>query len=128
MRKSLFIISLLSLTITCHSQSKQIIGSWILKDPIDAMQFLIKENGTIEQRRGLATENIWTKTPRQGTYKFNDKGKLVITWSDKSIEHREVKFENNFKAANIIFLDKKDKYKKSYLFLRIIDSDIIIDK
>jgi hypothetical protein len=125
MKKVFFILSLLSLTFTCYSQSKKIIGSWILRDSVVAMQFFTNEDGTIAERSGLANENIWNKTPRTGTYTFNDKGKLVITWSDKSIENREVKFEDDFKAAKIKFTDKKDKLKKTYLFLRVMDEEII---
>ncbi len=125
MKKVFFIISLLSLTFTCYSQSRKIVGSWILRDSILAMQFFTNEDGTIEERSGLVNENIWNKTPRTGTYVFNDKGKLVITWSDKSIENREVKFEDDFKTAKIKFTDKKDKLKKTYLFLRVVDEEII---
>jgi hypothetical protein len=128
MKKSFFIIALLSLTFTCYSQSKKIIGSWILRDSIVAMQFFTNEDGTIKERSGLANENIWDKAQRTGTYTFNNKGKLVITWSDKSIENREVKFENNFKAAKIKFTDKKDTPKKAYLFLRVMDEEVVPDK
>jgi len=125
MKKIFLIVSLLSLTFICHSQSKKIIGSWILKDPIEAMQIFINRDGTIKERSGLATEDIWTKKQRTGTYTFNDQGKLVITWSDKSIEKREVVFQDHLGAAKIKFMDKKGKLRKTYLFLRIVDEEIL---
>jgi len=128
MRKIFSIIFLLSLNFSCYSQSTKIVGSWILRDSVEARQFLINENGTIAERSGLATENIWEKAQRTGTYTFNNKGKLVIIWSDKSLEIREVKFEDNFRAAIIKFIDKKGKVKKTYLFLRLVDEEILPDK
>ena len=123
MSKVLFI-----LTHSSYSQSNKIIGSWILRDSIEAMQFFTKSDGTIEERRGLANENIWDKTQRTGKYSFGKNGKLIITWSDKSIENREVKFEDNFNVAKIKITDRKTKKTKSYLFLRIRDEEVIIDK
>ena len=105
----------------------KIIGSWILRDSIEAMQFFTKADGTIKERHGLANENIWEKTQRTGKYIFSNNGKLVITWSDKSKETREVKFEDNFNVAKIKITDKKTKTGKTYLFLRVRDEEVIIN-
>ena len=121
MRKVFLISFLFLLTHSSYSQSNKIIGSWILRDSIEAMQFFTKADGTIEERRGLANENIWDKTQRTGKYSFGKNGKFIITWSDKSIENREVKFEDHFNMAKIKIIDKKTKKTKSYLFLRIRD-------
>ena len=127
--KNFILISLLFLfTHSAHSQSKKIIGSWILRDSIEAMQFFAKDDGTIEERHGLSNENIWDKVQRAGKYTFSNNGKLVIIWSDKSIENREVKFEDNFNVAKIKIIDKKTKIKNIYLFLRIVDEEIAPDK
>ena len=128
MKKVFFIVSLLLLTFISFSQSKKIVGSWILRDSIEAMQFFINEDGAIKERRGLANEDIWEKVQRTGTYTFNDRGKLVIIWSDKNIENREVKFEDNFNAAKIKFVGKKGKPGKTYLFVRIVDEEVAPDK
>ncbi len=108
------------------SQSNKIIGSWILRDSIDAMQFFTKADGTIQERSGLANENIWDKNQRTGKYTFGNNGNLVITWSDKSIENRQVIFEDNYNGAKIKIIDKKTKKTKSYLFLRIRDEEVIL--
>jgi hypothetical protein len=115
MNKVFLISFLFLLTHSSYSQSNKIIGSWILHDSIEAIQFFTKADGTIEERRGLANENIWDKTQRKGKYKFSKDGKLVITWSDKSIENREVRFEDHFNVAKIKIIDKRQK-NKSYLF------------
>ena len=128
MKKILLFLSLLALTFTSYSQSNKIIGSWIMRDSIEAMQFFMSKEGTILERSGLANENIWTKASRTGTYTFNDKGKLVITWSNKTIENREVKFEDHFKVAKLTFTDKKPEVKKTYLFLRIVDEEVLPGK
>ena len=127
MSKVFLISFLFLLTHSSYSQSNKIIGSWILRDSIEAMQFFTKADGTIEERRGLANENIWDKTQRTGKYSFGKNGKLIITWSDKSIENREVKFEDHFNVAKIKIIDKKTKKTKSYLFLRIRDEEVIIE-
>ena len=127
MRKLSLISFLFLLTHSGFSQSNKIIGSWILRDSIDAMQFFTKADGTIQERRGLANENIWDKNQRIGKYTFSNVGKLVITWSDKSIENREVKFEDNYNVAKIKIFDNKTKKTKSYLFLRIRDEEVILD-
>ena len=93
MRKTFLISFLFLLTHSGFSQSNKIIGSWILRDSIEAMQIFTKVDGTIQERRGLTNENIWDKNQRTGKYTFGNNGKLLITWSDKSIENREVKFE-----------------------------------
>ncbi len=127
--KKLFLVSFLFLlTHSSFSQSNQIIGSWILQDSIDAMQFFATADGKIQERHGLANENIWNKPQRTGKYTFSKNGKLVITWSDKSIETREVKFEDHFNVAKIKIVDKKTKKTKSYLFLRVRDEEVILDK
>ena len=128
MRNFILISLLLLITHSGYSQSKRIVGSWIVRDSIEAMQFFTKADGTIQERRGLANENIWDKSQRIGKYIFSDNGKLIITWSDNSTENRKVKFEENFNAAKIKIIDKKTKKKKVYLFLRIIDEVIITDK
>jgi hypothetical protein len=91
------------------------------------MQFFTKADGTIEERNGLANENIWDKPQRTGKYVFKNNSKLVITWSDKSIENRDVKFEDNFNAAKIKIIDNKTKKTRTYLFLRIRDEEVIIE-
>jgi len=126
--KNIFLISFLFLlSHSGYSQSQKIIGSWILRDSIEAMQFFTKADGTIKERHGLANENIWEKTQRTGKYIFSNNGKLVITWSDKSKETREVKFEDNFNVAKIKITDKKTKTGKTYLFLRVRDEEVIIN-
>ena len=127
MKKTFLITLLFLLTHSVFSQSNKIIGSWILRDSIDAMQFFTKSDGTIQERRGLANENIWDKNQRTGKYTFGNNGKLVITWSDKSIENREVKFEDHFNVAKIKIIDKTKKKSKTYLFLRIRDEEVILN-
>ena len=127
MRKTFLISFLFLLTHLGFSQSNKIIGSWILRDSIEAMQIFIKVDGTIQERRGLTNENIWDKNQRTGKYTFSNHGKLVITWANKSIENREVKFEDHFNVAKIKIIDKKTKKTKSYLFLRIRDEEVIIE-
>lgn len=126
--KRFFLISFLFLLPhSGYSQSQKIIGSWILRDSIEAMQFFTKADGTIKERHGLASENIWEKTQRTGKYIFSNSGKLVITWADKSKENREVKFEDNFNVAKIKIIDKKTKATKTYIFLRVRDEEVIIN-
>lgn len=116
MKSNFLIIYLLISSITSYSQSKEIRGSWIFRDSTNTIQFFIKSNGSIEERRGTASENIWNKIPRIGTYSFNDKGNLIITWNDKSVENRTVRFKDNFSAAEIQFKGPDEKSKKIYLF------------
>ncbi|MGB4845076.1 MAG: hypothetical protein WBP16_11480 [Ferruginibacter sp.] len=126
--KRFFLISFLFLLPhSGYSQSQKIIGSWILRDSIEAMQFFTKADGTIKERHGLSSENIWEKTQRTGKYIFSNSGKLVITWADKSKENREVKFEDNFNVAKIKIIDKKTKATKTYIFLRVRDEEVIIN-
>lgn len=127
MRKIFLISFLFLLTNSGFSQSNKIIGSWILRDSIEAMQFFTNADGTIQERRGLANENIWDKNQRTGRYTFNNNGKIVITWSDKSVENREVKFEDHFNVAKIKIIDKTTKKSKTYLFLRVRDEEVILD-
>ena len=127
MRKTFLISFLFLLTHSGFSQSNKIIGSWILRDSIEAMQIFTKVDGTIQERRGLTNENIWDKNQRTGKYTFGNNGKLLITWSDKSIENREVKFEDHFNVAKIKIIDKTTKKTKTYLFLRIRDEEVILN-
>lgn len=128
MKKTILLIHLLIISIASYSQSKEIIGSWIFRDSISTIQLFIKAKGTIEERTGISSEDIWNKTPRIGTYTFNEKGKLTITWADHSVENRQVKFKDNFSAAEIQFTVSKNNSKKTYLFLRIVDEEVIMDK
>ncbi|MBL0183913.1 MAG: hypothetical protein IPP96_17150 [Chitinophagaceae bacterium] len=128
MKKCFLITSILFFSIACYSQSKPIIGSWIWRDSANTIQFFIKANGTIEERRGLASEDVWSKTPRTGTYTFDSASKLVITWADKSTENRQVKFKDHFRGAEIQFTSSKNNPKKVYLFLRIVDEEVVPDK
>lgn len=127
MKKSFLISVLFLFTYSGYSQPNKIIGSWILRDSIEAMQFFITADGIIKERHGPAAENIWDKTQRTGTYTFSNNGKLVITWSDKSIENREVRFEDNFNVAKIKIIDNKTKKAKTYLFLKIRDEEVILE-
>jgi hypothetical protein len=127
MNKIVLTILVLSFSLSCLSQSK-IVGAWILQDSIEAKQFFAQRDGTIEERTGLATEDIWSKNPRTGKYKFERNGKLTITWSDKSVEIREVKFEDHFNVARIKITNKKSKITKVYIFSRIVDEEVAPDK
>ena len=126
MKKSLLIIFLFFFSVACFSQTKQIEGSWIWKDSINKIQLLIKKNGTIEQGTGLAFEDVWRRDTRRGTYTFN-KGILSITWRDESTESWRVIFKDHSKAAAILCTASKGQAKKTYLFLRIIDEEVIPD-
>ncbi|MDB5202936.1 MAG: hypothetical protein JWQ27_2345 [Ferruginibacter sp.] len=125
MRKIFLVSFLFILTHSGFSQSNKITGSWILRDSIEAMQFFTKADGTIQERRGFANENIWDKNQRTGKYSFGKNGKLVITWSDNSVENRDVKFEDHFNVAKIKIMDKSKKNTKTYLFVRVRDEEVI---
>ena len=127
MRKPFLICLLYLFSHSAFSQSSKIIGSWILRDSVESMQFFTKADGTIQERHGLANENIWDKPQRTGKYVFKNNNKLVITWSDKSVENRDVKFEDNFNVAKIKIIDNKTKITRTYLFLRIKDEEVIIE-
>jgi hypothetical protein len=117
------ITSLLFSVITSYSQSKDIKGSWIYRDSVSTIQFFIKPNGVIEKRTAPAGENVWNKTPQAGTYTFNKEHSLVIKWADKSIENVEVKFIG--RNAEFQFTNKKERPKRTCLFLRIVDEEIL---
>ncbi len=127
MKKTFLIFFLYLFTQSVFSQSKKIIGSWILQDSVISMQFFTKADGIIEERHGLANENIWDKPQRTGKYTLKNDGKLVITWSDRSIENRYVKFDDNFNVAKIKIIDNKTKKTRTYLFLRIRDEEVILE-
>jgi len=127
MRKTFLICFLYLFTHSAFSQSNKIIGSWILRDSVESMQFFTNADGTIEERRGFADENIWGKPQRIGKYVFKNNGRLVLTWSDKSIENRVVKFEDNFNVAKIKISDHKTKKARIYIFLRIRDEEVILE-
>lgn len=125
MKRLLAVTSFLFVVTAVYSQSKEIIGSWICRDSIGTIQIFIKANGTIEERNANANENVWDKAPRTGTYTYDSKGKLIIMWTDKSSENRLVKFKNHSRAADFQFMDQKGKAKRTYLFLRIVDEEVI---
>jgi len=127
MIKKLLSIILIASTINSYAQSKEIIGSWLFRDSSGSISFFIKENGTIEKRTGHDKEYIWNKTPQKGTYTFNKEATLVITWADKSIETNKVKFVDSL-TAKIQFISEGVKSKKAYVFKKIIDEEIILDK
>lgn len=125
MKKNFLIIVLLVSTINCYSQSKGIIGSWLSLDSINKVQFFINSNGTIKKRTAFESEDVWSKTPLAGTYTFKKGHDLFIKWEDKSFENIEVKFIDN--NAEFRFTNKNGKANKPYVFLRIVDEEIILD-
>ena len=125
--KGLITIIILFSTIISYSQSKEIIGSWHWQDSTNEISFFIKENGIIEKRAGLDSEDIWNKAPQTGTYTFSKKVNLVITWADKSMENGRVKFIDNF-TSEIQFTSLKSKVKTTYIFKKIVDEEVAPDK
>lgn len=124
MTKLLTTFIFLFLSISSYSQSKSIVGSWISLDSIHKTQFFIKADGGIEKRTAIGKEDIWEKKPIQGTYTFKDRHSLVINWRDKSTEVIEVKFTVDGNAE-FRFTKEITKSQKAYVFLRIIDEEII---
>ena len=127
MTKGLLTIILSFSTIISYSQTKEIIGSWLWRDSTNAISFFIKGNGAIEKRAGLASDYIWDKAPKMGTYTFDKKANLVITWANKSIENGKVKFIDNF-TAEIQFIIPENKSQKIYVFKKIVDEEVVPDK
>jgi len=124
MLKRILTIFFAVLTTASYSQSKKIVGSWISRDSIQIIHFFANEDGTILERHGFPNDNIWEKAQRNGRYVFV-KDELTITWSDKTIEHRTVQFEDHFNAAKIKFTNKKGGPKIVHLFLRLMDEEVI---
>ena len=126
--KKVFLFSfLMFLAISSYSQSKQITGSWIWRDSSNAIQFFINKDESIEKRTALATEYIWGKTPKTGTYTFSKDHILIIKWSDKTTENAKVKFVSDL-IAEIQFTNPQIKSKQTYTFNKIVDEEIIPDK
>jgi len=128
MKSSFVIASLLLFPGACFSQQKEIVGSRIYKDPVNKTQLLIRKDGYIQQGSGLAFEDVWQRDFRRGTYTFN-KGLLSIMWLgiNETTETWRVTFVNNFKAAKILCTVPGSQAKKTYLFLKIIDEEVILD-
>ncbi|RYZ77950.1 MAG: hypothetical protein EOP04_30635 [Proteobacteria bacterium] len=99
--------------------------SWLWRDSINAIQFFIKANGTIEKRTALASEYIWGKKPQTGHYTFKTDNSLAIQWDDNGAENIHVKFLNS--NAEFEFANQKHKPNESLLFLRIVDEVIVSD-
>lgn len=125
MKKIFLLFAILLFALSGYSQSDKIVGAWLLRDSAESMHILFKRDGTIEERRGLVNEDIWNKEAKTGKYTLTEKGKLVITWAGNTIENREVKFLDNFRNAHIRFSNKKNNQKKNYLFLRIVDEEVL---
>lgn len=126
MKKNLLFTILLFSSIAGNSQSKGIVGSWISLDSINKIHFFINTNGTIAKSTAVGKENVWTKTPKAGTYTFEKDYNLVIKWQDKSIENIKVKFIDN--NAEFQFADQNGKLSEPNIFLRIVDEEIKPDK
>lgn len=126
MKKISLVAIFLFSTIACFSQSKEIVGSWIWRDSLNAIQFFIKKDGSLEKRTALASEYIWGKIPKRGTYIFSN-NMLFIKWSDKITENAKVKFISNL-IAEIQFIDSHNKSKQTYTFNKIVDEEVIPNK
>lgn len=129
MKKNLLLIILLFSAIASYCQTKGIVGSWLWRDLNGTISLFIKENGSIEKREATSKESVWSKTPKTGTYTFSEKNNLfLINWGSKKNEKVQVKFVDNGKAAKFQFTDPKNKSKKTFLFLRVVDEEVISDK
>ncbi|MFT3911486.1 MAG: hypothetical protein QM737_18830 [Ferruginibacter sp.] len=126
MKKNFLIITLLFSAITCYSQTKKIIGTWRWRDSSNTILLVLKEDQTIEKTTARNNENIWIKTPKTGSYVFNNGTDLIITWADKSIEKGKVKFNKDF-TMEIQFSNSKNNNKKTYLFNEIVE-EVVPDK
>lgn len=122
MKKNFLAIIALFLTLTCHSQTKGIIGSWISRDTINKIHFFIKRDGTIEKTTAVGKEDVWNQVPETGTYTFEKENLLIIIWQDKSIEKIKVKFIGNNAAFQ--FMNQKGKLSMPNIFLRVLDAEV----
>ena len=117
-----FLLTLLTIGIfNCSAQNNKIVGSWIYQEEGNTIQYFIKQDGTIFKRKAISGKEVFNSTPKVGTYKFNDNSVLIIKWEDKTSEKLIVKFIDK----NAEFTTTELKKRKTYLFLRIIDEEVI---